>query len=273
MPSGCAEEPPLSTEITVSVVTVTRNDRDGLKKTVESVRSQTHAHIEHVIVDGASSDGTKEYLGSLSHAASVSEPDGGIFDAMNKGMRMATGNVLVFMNSGDIFSTTTTVAYVVSHWDASGPSWGYGGMRYIDSNGVAIGGDIQAPYNLRRLELGLAFVPHQAAFIDLKLARQLGEFDESFGVAADQEWLLRAALSRKPSVWIHFMTDFLAGGAHTTLGPISKSMLYHRMRVKHGRKLLNSQFFDWSAAVVVGVGWAARDLLARPFGSKNRIAL
>lgn len=260
--------------VTVSVITVTRNDLEGLRRTVQSIREQSYDAIEHVIVDGASTDGTVDFLNSLEGVSALSEPDEGIFDAMNKGLRRSTGELIVFMNSGDRFADRTTVDYVVSKVDwAATPAWGYGAMRYVDDLGLPIAGDIQAPFNLRRMELGLSFVPHQATFVSRPLAERVGEFDASFGVAADQEWVLRLAYACPPLVWIDFLTDFLAGGAHTSVGQVGRSMLYRKMRKKHDRQLAGSRFVDALAAVSIGTGWAARDLLARPFVSEEKTVL
>ena len=89
----------------VSVVTIVRNDRDGFRKTFDSVVAQDLSGIEYVVVDGASTDGTAELVRELSGqlARWISEPDAGVYDAMNKGWRLATGEWVVFLNAGDWF--------------------------------------------------------------------------------------------------------------------------------------------------------------------------
>lgn len=98
----------------VSVITVTYNALDALKKTADSVARQDYPELEYIVVDGSSTDGTKNYLAA--HADSitrwVSEPDHGIYDAMNKGSRMATGDYLIFMNAGDQFAATDVLRRV-----------------------------------------------------------------------------------------------------------------------------------------------------------------
>jgi putative colanic acid biosynthesis glycosyltransferase len=98
-----------------SIVTVTRNDRDGLRRTRESVVRQSYSDWEHIIVDGDSQDGTAEFLRSLGTVEGLrwlSEPDRGIYDAMNKGISLCQGRYILFMNAGDIFSTTETLTAV-----------------------------------------------------------------------------------------------------------------------------------------------------------------
>src|SRR6187549_1783498 len=90
----------------ISVITITWNDLEGLTLATESVRAQKYENIEHVIVDGGSDDGTGEWLLNYSppyESSWVSEPDRGIFDAMNKGVAKSHGDVVVFMNAGDAF--------------------------------------------------------------------------------------------------------------------------------------------------------------------------
>jgi putative colanic acid biosynthesis glycosyltransferase len=116
MPGG-AENLPV-----VSVVTVNRNTRDSLTATIESVLSQTYAPLEFIIIDGASSDGSVEIMRQFAAdiSYSISEPDEGIYDAMNKGVRAATGEWIIFMNSGDLFHDHHAVADVFTqpHPDA-----------------------------------------------------------------------------------------------------------------------------------------------------------
>ena len=87
-----------------SVITITFNNRDGLRKTAASVQSQIYKDIEWIIIDGHSNDGTQNDFTNFSSAKIISEPDQGIYDAMNKGINLATGDYLIFMNAGDVFA-------------------------------------------------------------------------------------------------------------------------------------------------------------------------
>ncbi len=98
----------------ITVITVCYNAKTALKKTIDSVLSQDYQDIEYIIVDGLSTDGTAEFLSS--HSSSfrfISEKDNGLYDAMNKGVRMATGDYCIFMNAGDTFHSTDTVNRIV----------------------------------------------------------------------------------------------------------------------------------------------------------------
>ena len=100
----------------VSIVTVCFNSADTIEDTIRSVREQEYEHIEHVIVDGGSTDGTldivKKYNGRIKKF--ISEPDGGIYDAMNKGLRLAQGEVVAFLNADDVYASPTVISDVVA---------------------------------------------------------------------------------------------------------------------------------------------------------------
>ena len=94
----------------VSVITVVYNDVEGLKRTIPSVLNQRSNDYEYIILDGGSTDGTLEYLSSLSIKGKIkSEPDTGIYNAMNKGLQMATGEYTIFLNSGDWFHSPDAI--------------------------------------------------------------------------------------------------------------------------------------------------------------------
>lgn len=100
----------------ISVITVTYNALPALKKTLQSIFAQTYSHIEIIVVDGASTDGTPEYLSTITPSSLfyyISESDKGIYDAMNKGVRMAHGEYCIFMNAADTFATPQVLADVI----------------------------------------------------------------------------------------------------------------------------------------------------------------
>ena len=104
----------MSNPVLVTVVTVCRNVKSSLEKTMNSLLHQSYAHIDYVIIDGASTDGTPEMLGKTEGVRWISEPDMGIYDAMNKGIRMAEGEWVIFMNAGDVFASDDTLSKVFS---------------------------------------------------------------------------------------------------------------------------------------------------------------
>jgi glycosyltransferase involved in cell wall biosynthesis len=122
----------------VSVVTVVLNDPVGLQRTIESVITQTHANIEFIVIDGGSRNETLAVIERYRDAITscVSEPDKGIYDAMNKGIRLATCEWYILMNAGDVFATVDTVARSISQITASGASWGGGASKIMLPGGL-----------------------------------------------------------------------------------------------------------------------------------------
>lgn len=145
----------------VTVVTVVRNAAAALRTTAESVLAQTYADIEYVIVDGASTDGTADYARSLGDKVDVliSERDNGIYDAMNKGVRAASGEWVIFMNAGDTFYADDIVERVFGTDDYDGFGVVYGDVAKKNASGELEVKKAGAPHNSHRM-----FFCHQSAF-------------------------------------------------------------------------------------------------------------
>lgn len=171
---------------TLSVITVTKNNLEGLRRTITSINRDTPIEVEHIVVDGASGDGTREFLEALreSEFSWISEPDSGIYDAMNKGVRKATGEFILFLNAGDRFVEGALAELWRSEiqWHAYDVVYG----DVIDrSTGVLL--KAREPAYLSR---GMPFC-HQAALVRATWSRRL-PFDTRFRVVADFDFFLRA---------------------------------------------------------------------------------
>ena len=118
----------MNTSGTISIITVVLNARDKVERTIRSVLSQTYSGVEYIVIDGGSTDGTidviKQYKQRISHF--ISEKDEGLYDAMNKGLQFATGDWIGFLNAGDVFSSPSVLANVLSRDDLDGIDVGYG---------------------------------------------------------------------------------------------------------------------------------------------------
>ncbi|MCI9872568.1 glycosyltransferase family 2 protein [Arthrobacter humicola] len=197
----------------ISVVTIAFNDLPGVKKTLESVKHQSWDDIEHIIVDGGSTDGTREYLAGFGDSIRwVSEKDNGRYDAMNKGAKMATGELLWFLHSADIFHSETSASVVAQTYINEHFHWGYGLSRIVDgNNSLGIGG--QVPFEHARFLIGGRIIPHQASVFDRQFFESLGGYKTEFGLTADQEFMMRASMNSAPRVWAEILCDFDANGA------------------------------------------------------------
>lgn len=208
---------------TVSVITITFNDLDGLKRTVESVRAQRYqGKIEHIIIDGGSGDAVVDYLSGCQPGFAYwqSQPDNGRYDAMNQGIAHASGDLLWFMHSTDCFSDPDAVASVVEAISDHGSVrdvWGYG-----KNNLVGPGGEVlfprpygYMPFDTRKFLLG-ATVAHQATFFGASLVEKLGGYDVEFGLEADQLFIYRAAMLQAPITVDRVVCNFDVTGPGST---------------------------------------------------------
>ncbi|MFC7493227.1 MULTISPECIES: glycosyltransferase [unclassified Nocardioides] len=202
----------------VTVVTISYRDLPGLVKTRQSVAAQTWRDIEHVVVDGGSGEETERFLVSLRGVQTMSEPDKGRYDAMNKGIAASNGDLVWFMHAGDAFGSARAVQQVVEAVSGlEGQAyWGYGIARKIDDRGECVGlfGDI--PFSLRRFALGGHPIPHQAAFFSRAIIDKVGHYELDHGLAADQLFMLRCAALVSPRVLPEIVCDFDTGGAGST---------------------------------------------------------
>ena len=172
----------------ITIITVNFNNLEGLKKTAESVLSQTYKDFEFIIVDGGSRDGSKEYIEEISDNVTlwVSEPDSGIYNAMNKGIKMAKGDYICFLNSGDIFFDENTLNSVANQVDGEVGIY-YGDMIWNEKRRRRL---IQVPEMLTYPYVLSHGVNHQSCFIKRSLFEEFFFYNEEFKIIADWEFLL-----------------------------------------------------------------------------------
>jgi len=180
---------------TISVITVSYNARETIADTIESVSSQTYRSVEHIVVDGASTDGTLEVLERFRDKLSkiVSEPDEGIYAAMNKGLSLATGDVIGTLNSDDVYVDENVLALVAEVFRDDSVDVCYGDIFYVDK------GDLNRivrhwksePYRPGLFEQGW-MPPHPSFFIRRRVLGRVGLFEPRYRFAADFDFMLRA---------------------------------------------------------------------------------
>ena len=196
---------------TLSVITVVYNDVSAIERTMLSVLNQTYTNIEYILIDGLSTDGTLEIIKKYQDSIKlISERDEGIYDAMNKGLSMATGDYVLFMNSGDEIYATDTVAKVFATADDADIY--YGETEMIDSNGQSLGQRRhKAPetFSWRSFKYGMN-VSHQAIYIKRSLTQP---YDRQYHLSADIDWIIRVAKKAKKIVKVDsYVTKYLVGG-------------------------------------------------------------
>lgn len=173
----------------ISVITINYNNKNGLEKTLKSVTSQDYTDYEYIVIDGGSNDGSKElieqYDGKISYWKS--EPDKGIYNAMNKGIAAANGEYVIFINSGDHFynehSLSTGSTYL------SGEDIIYGNLHVVNNESAYIkeySSDLSLFYFYHES------LPHPATFIRRNAFKKVGFYDENLKIVADWKWFLIA---------------------------------------------------------------------------------
>ncbi len=177
----------------ISIITITYNSAKSLPRALESVRSQTYGDIEHIIVDGASTDGTKELIEAYAAAHKnvhwISEPDKGIYNALNKGIHMATGDVIGFLHSDDKFYSQDTIAHIAAAFASSKADVVYGDLEYCKGEKVTRSWKSNT-FNPRSLKYGW-MPPHPTMYVRREVYKQVGEYDSWFRISADYDMILR----------------------------------------------------------------------------------
>jgi glycosyltransferase involved in cell wall biosynthesis len=187
-----ADAPPLDDLPLVSIVTPSYNQGQFIRQTIESVLAQTYPNIEYVVVDGASTDETRQVLESFGDRLRwISEPDAGQAAAINKGVRLARGQILGYLNSDDVL-LPDAIAQVVRHFRAHAEcDLVYGDADYIDGRGDVIGKYSTADYSFDRLMQDCC-ICQPAAYWRATAAAVVGPFDESLHYAMDYDYWIRA---------------------------------------------------------------------------------
>lgn len=180
----------------LSIITVNYNNIEGLKKTLESVLTQNWKNFEFIIIDGGSSDGSKEIIESNKEKLDywVSEPDNGIYHAMNKGIKVANGEYLYFLNSGDHFDNSNALEKINTHLTEKDVV--YFDIKVVEKNGVRIK---KCPKQLSFQFLHQDLPAHQATFIKKSLFESLGYYDENLKIVSDWKFLLLAICKHQAS--------------------------------------------------------------------------
>ena len=181
----------------ISIITICFNSEETIEKTIESVLSQTYENIEYIIIDGGSTDKTLEIVNKYKDKISkiISEKDKGIYDAMNKGISVSTGEVVAILNSDDFYVDEFVIEKVVQFFGKNKGDACYGNLEYVDRKNIAKKVRIwqAGDYNIKKLKNGWA-PPHPTFFVRKYLYEKYGVFNLDFNIAADYELMLRFLL-------------------------------------------------------------------------------
>lgn len=240
-----------------SVITVCYNAQATIEDTIQSVIAQTYHHVEYIIVDGASKDRTLSIINRYRDriATVVSEPDKGLYDAMNKGLRLATGDYVCFLNAGDSFHEDDTLQQMVHTLRelTELPDVLYGETELVDAEGHFVRmRRLQAPEHLtwRSFRHGM-LVCHQAFFAKRTLAEP---YDLSYRFSADFDWCIRIMKKSKVLHNTHLtLIDYLEEGMTTRN---HKASLHERFRIM-------AKHYGWLSTVVHHAWFVVRAVIKK----------
>jgi len=202
-----------------SIITVSFNAESTIERTIESIDSQTFGDYEHLIVDGASKDNTLKIVARHTNnkRSIISEPDKGIYDAMNKGICHTSGKYLIFLNSGDKFHTVDTLAIIAKTIEDNNlPGIVYGQTDIVDNKGCRIGPrHLSAPEELSLKSFAKGMLVCHQAFVALR--RITGGYNLRFKFSADYDWCIRCLQHSHRNVGLTdtVLIDYLNEGATT----------------------------------------------------------
>ena len=183
----------------LSIITINRNNAFGLEKTMQSVAAQTYKEFEYIVVDGDSTDGSveivKRYESQFDHLKWVSEPDTGIYNAMNKGIRMASGDYIQILNSADGLAAPDVTEHMLAALEKAGyPSIFYGNMVKCFPDGRRLVDKSFAGREITMLDMYTGTLNHDPVYIRRDLFEKYGFYDESLKIVSDWKWYLQAII-------------------------------------------------------------------------------
>jgi glycosyltransferase involved in cell wall biosynthesis len=214
--------------VKVSIITVTYNSEKYLADCIASVRRQTYSNIEHIIVDGKSTDGTLKIIqkNSGSLARWISETDRGMYDAINKGIEMATGDIIGVLNSDDMLASADVIMDIVACFDEKRVDSVYGDLVYVDPLNPQKVMRYWKGLSYKRSRFNYGWMPaHPTFYIRRELINRFGGYENHYFTAADYEFMARYLYRHKiSSCYLSKMIVKMRNGG------ASNSNIYRRLR-------------------------------------------
>ena len=230
----------------ISIITISFNAKATIEKTLQSVANQLYKNIEHIIVDGGSKDNTLEICNSFPHVSKIiSEPDKGVYDAFNKGLKLATGDIIGFLNADDVFFNKNSVQEIAKAFSENKTDIVYGNLDYINEKGKVI-----RNWKSRPFEIGLmkkAWMPaHPTFYCKKEVYDRLGGYNDSFKIGGDFELCLRfLEVEKVPSFYLNKKLIKMLVGGISNSGLKSKWIIFNEelRAFKINKIRINSSLF------------------------------
>jgi glycosyltransferase involved in cell wall biosynthesis len=220
--------------VKVTIITAAFNCAGSVASTLHSVAQQDHPDVEHIVVDGGSTDGTLDMVrangGRVAHV--ISEPDDGVYDAFNKGLRLATGDAIAYLNSGDVYTSAGAISRAVAALSEAGVQATFSDVLIVDPQDT---GRVLRRYDSKGFTPGrmsYGFMPaHPSLFFRREVYSRVGEYNPSFRIAADFELCLRAFVKNKIAYrYVNEATVRMPNGGLSNQGWRSKWLITREMR-------------------------------------------
>lgn len=248
----------------ISIITATFNSGKTVRDTIESVLSQTYPDIEYLIVDGASKDNTMDivkemeprFKGRLHY---ISEPDKGIYDAMNKGIKMATGDIVGILNSDDFFTSENVIKKVANAFEENDVDAIYGDIHFVKDDNLKKCTRYYSSKSFRTWMLRCGFMPaHPSFYCKRKVFEEYGLYDLQYRTSSDFEMMVRLLAKYKIKTK-YLPMDFVTmrEGGESTAGLASKK----KVNVDVSRSLKVHGIYTNQLLQAVRYGWKACELI------------
>ncbi len=201
----------------ISIITATYNSKINISSCLQSAANQTYKFIEHIFIDGASTDKTLDIIKTYPTVTNyISEPDNGIYDALNKGINIANGDIIGFLHSDDQFYSTNIINDIVKLFQTSNADGVYGNLVFVNREDKITRAWHSSPFYYKNIKYGWA-PPHPTLFLKKEVYQKHGLFDTSFKIAGDYDFMLRVMLDKeiKLTYLPKVITKMRIGGAST----------------------------------------------------------
>lgn len=255
----------------VSIITATYNSASTIQDTVLSVDHQSYKNIEHIIIDGASTDNTLNLIGRFGHKGMiVSEPDKGIYDAMNKGIVKASGDIIGILNSDDYYADNHIIAKVVKAFENTDCDAVYGDLVYVDARHgkKVLRRWVAGGYSRKHFYNGW-MPPHPTFFVRKEVYEKYGHFNLDFKSSSDYELLLRFLFIN--NIRVKYIPDVLV---HMRAGGYSNKSLRNRIaahKEDHQAWKLNGVTPKWYTLAMKPLSKLHQFVVAKPQDTSPQI--
>ena len=226
----------------VSIITSCYNREITIQSAIESVLSQDYPYFEYIIVDGASKDGSMSIINKYSDriATIICEPDRGMYEAINKGIRVATGDIIGLLHSDDFFYAKDTISQIVAEYEKTNADLIYGNGLFVDFNNTSliVRNWISGIYTKSKVRRG--WLPlHPTVYIRRECFGKWGLYDESFKIAADSDFLVRYLY--ETNIKVAYLNEYIV---RMRMGGLSTDRKRMKQKWREDFKLYRSHGFN-----------------------------